>query len=75
MLLVYVRAKACLVRVDHELLQLHLAFVLVEVLREAALAHKVADCAALLRTERQWINLLLLLVEWLDALHKVLGRE
>ena len=50
--LVYVRAKARLVRVDHELFKLHLALVFVEVLREAALAHEVSDRAALLGTER-----------------------
>ena len=50
--LVNVRAKACLVRVDHELFELHLALMFVEVLREAALAHEVSDRATLLGTER-----------------------
>lgn len=68
-LLVNVRAKARLIRVDHELLELHLAFMLVEVLREAALAHQVSNCATLLGTERQRIDLLFLLVQRLDALH------
>ena len=75
MFLVYVRTKARLVRVDHELFELHLAFMLVEVLREAALGHEISYCAALLGTEWQWIDLLLLLVQGLDALHQVLGRE
>ena len=51
-LLINVRAKARLVRVDHELLELHLALVLVKILREAALAHKISNCAAFLGTER-----------------------
>ena len=47
-LLVYNRAEARLVAVDHELLKTHLLLVRLQVLTEAALVHQVPDSATLL---------------------------
>ena len=60
--------EACLVAVDHELFKAHLLLVRLQVLTEAALIHQITNRATFLGRERQWINLLLLLIEWLNAL-------
>ena len=46
-----------------------------EVLREALVTHQVAHRAALLGAERQGINLLLLLIQGLDAGSQVIGHK
>ena len=61
--LVYNRAEACLVRVDHEFFEAHCFLVLVQVHGELPLCHQITHRAALFRGERQWIYLLLLLLD------------
>jgi hypothetical protein len=67
-LLVDVGAEACLVRVDHELLEGHRLLVLVQVHRELALGHEIAHCATLLGGKWQWIYFLLFFVQRLYPL-------
>ena len=75
MLLVNYWAKARLVRVYHEFFEAHLLFVTLQVLREPLVAHQIANSAALLGAERQRVNLLLLLVQWLYSGSQIIGHE
>lgn len=74
-LLIDYRAKACLVRVDHEFLKAHLLFVTLQVLREPLIAHQIAHCAAFFRAKGQRVDFLLLFVEWLDPRSQIIGYK
>ena len=75
MLFVDIRTETCLIWVYHELFNIHCFFVRVQVLGKSLICHQSSDSATFLSWIWEWINLLLLLIQWLYSLHQKLCLE
>ena len=74
-LLVNIRTEAGLIKINHERVQAHGLLKRIQILPEFLIVHQISNRGAFLRTKRQWINFLFLLVKRLYSLDQVTWEE